>query len=137
MSRLGITQVVRRFCLECQGDSSVAVQECADHECALWEWRLGKSPADSTVAEVSASPVSKSAQARLTARARAAARRPVLRAVRRHCLCCATCKEDVRACAAREDCLLWSFRFGVLPETYRAVRQRFLRPKTISLFESK
>lgn len=67
-------------------------------------------------------------------KAREAQRRVLLRAVRRHCLSCAASREDVRACAAREQCGLWSYRFGVRPETYRSVRERFLRPKTLSLF---
>lgn len=67
-------------------------------------------------------------------KAREAQRRVLLRAVRRHCLSCAASREDVRVCAAREQCGLWSYRFGVRPETYRSVRERFLRPKTLSLF---
>lgn len=66
-------------------------------------------------------------------KAREAARRLILRAVRRHCLTCAACRAEVRTCNARE-CGLWSYRFGVYPETYRTVRQRLSRPKTLSLF---
>lgn len=79
-------------------------------------------------AEFAASPTPSSPKAR------EAQRRVLLRAVRRHCLSCAASRADVRACAAREECGLWSYRFGVRPETYRSVRERFLRPKNLSLF---
>ncbi len=65
----------------------------------------------------------------LSPRARAA-----LRAVRRQCLLCAGSRQDVRACRAREECPLWSYRFGVRPETYKAVRQRFFAPRPLTLF---
>lgn len=180
MARLTISCVVRRFCLECQGNSSKAVRECADAHCALWEHRLppqnahpqGELMTNGTPTEHSAdepilaSPTgfaetansektkegAKTTVTTLTegtlkgysnlshadtshsgAKAREAARRLILRAVRRHCLTCAACRTDVRTCNARE-CGLWSYRFGVYPETYRAVRQRFSRPKTLSLF---
>lgn len=188
MARLTITCIVRRFCLDCQGASAKAVHECADVDCALWEYREAApsasagpltatptattsgagntaaasappdfdSPAGNVIGVgAAASPARSLADANSTAvdssantsadsdkadaasgsghSPRKAARRAVLRAVRRHCLLCAASRADVRTCDARE-CGLWSYRFGVYPETYRAVRQRFLRPKTLSLF---
>lgn len=163
MARLTISCIVRRFCLDCQGNSSKAVRECADTACALWEHRLPPqgaespapgadtvAPAEADAAPAPTAPVldtgdagaaslasSTDAVRRLAsnpgAAKRLAARRAILRAVRRHCMSCAACRADVRTCAARE-CGLWSYRFGVYPETYRAVRQRFFRPKTLSLF---
>ena len=36
--------------------------------------------------------------------------------------------------AAREDCVLWRYRFGVRPQTYKEVRRRFFAPKPLKLF---
>lgn len=162
MKRQTITHSVRMFCLECQGNSPKAVRECSDASCALWPYRLPDTSASSAMemggrpeatpqdvpldfacsaescAESSSDPVAAQdteevASRVLTPQAREAARRIVLRAVRRHCMACAASRGDVRDCAAREKCGLWSYRFGVRPETYRAVRQRFLGPKILSL----
>jgi hypothetical protein len=59
--------------------------------------------------------------------------RQALRAIRRQCLLCAGCRADVRQCRAKEECLLWSYRFGVRPEKYKAVRRRFFSPKLLPL----
>ena len=53
--------------------------------------------------------------------------RAALRAVRRQCMNCAGNRREVRACPARGSCPLWHCRFGVRPQTYKAVRRRFLR----------
>lgn len=59
--------------------------------------------------------------------------RPV-RAIRRYCLsCCGGEREEVRTCDARDRCALWSYRFGVLPETYRRVKARLTGPRTLVL----
>lgn len=107
----------RRFCLDCQGASPGAVRSCADGDCPLWDWRLPRhmAPAESR----------KEAGAALS--------RAVLRAIRRQCLACAGSRGDVRACAARGDCALWSYRFGVRPRTYREVRRRFFAPRELDL----
>ena len=47
---------------------------------------------------------------------------------------CAGSRADVRQCAAREDCVLWRYRFGVRPQTYKDVRRRFFAPKPLKLF---
>ena len=107
----------RRFCLDCQGASPGAVRGCADTGCPLWEWRLPpagrETPGDAGACSVTA--------------------RAVLRAIRRQCVTCAGSRGDVRACAAREDCALWSYRFGVRPRTYREVRRRFFAPRELDL----
>lgn len=59
--------------------------------------------------------------------------RAILRAIRRQCVACAGSPAEVRACAAREDCALWSYRFGVRPRTYREVRRRFFAPRELDL----
>ena len=109
MQRPTPLRALRRFCLDCQGDSATAVEHCADTLCALWAVRTAERPA-------------------------AAETRLILRAVRRHCMNCAGDRREIRACAAREHCPLWSLRFGVLPETYKAVRQRLAAPKRLTLF---
>lgn len=58
---------------------------------------------------------------------------PPLRAIRRFCLHCCGFRDAVRGCDARETCALWSYRFGVQPETYRRVRNRFSGPRTLAL----
>lgn len=186
--RVDALRSIRRFCLECQGESAAAVRQCTDSHCALWAWRLPEAPA-AVLAEVLAAvpghapaplpeaaasasgvktPGGEAAGPRAAAfpllmaaqqpsgaeeqtvagekpqgdedgpqrdpRVRKALARRALRAIRRHCLNCAGHRCDVRACAAREDCLLWSLRFGVRPETYKAVRQRFFAPKKLTLF---
>ena len=40
--------------------------------------------------------------------------------------------EDILT-AAREACALWHCRFGVRPQTYKAVRRRFFAPKPLRL----
>lgn len=37
-------KAIREFCLECCGDSSVAVKECTSHRCSLYPFRFGKNP---------------------------------------------------------------------------------------------
>ena len=135
MARVDVLRSVRRFCLECQGESAPAVRACADGQCALWQWRLPEPPAEllTTEAAPAASEEDAAAHAAREALLRKRLIRQALRAVRRHCLNCAGDRREVRACAAREDCALWSLRFGVRPETYKAVRQRFFAPKKLSL----
>ena len=107
----------RRFCLDCQGASPGAVRGCADPACPLWQWRLP--------------PASRGAAA--TDGACSGMTRAVLRAIRRQCVTCAGSRGDVRSCTAREDCALWSYRFGVRPRTYREVRRRFFAPRELDL----
>lgn len=114
-----IPQAARRFCLDCQGASPDAVRRCADAGCPLWEWRL---PSGAAVAGGEAS----GAAARAVPQA-------ILRAIRRQCLACAGSRGEVRACVARADCPLWSYRFGVRPRTYKLVRRRFFAPRELDL----
>lgn len=58
---------------------------------------------------------------------------PPLRAIRRFCIHCCGFRDAVRGCDARETCALWSYRFGVQPETYRRVRSRFSGPRSLAL----
>lgn len=37
-------KAIREFCLECCGDSSVAVKECSSINCPLYRFRFGKNP---------------------------------------------------------------------------------------------
>lgn len=94
-------KAIRRFCLSCQGGSSVAIASCSDEECVLFLVR------QCTLEELSEE-INE------------------LRYIRRHCLVCAGSRSDVRKCEAKEDCPLWSYRFGVLPSTFKRVvaRQR-------------
>ncbi len=114
MARPQVLRCIRRFCLECQGGSAAEVRTCVDASCALWAWRFGDredlNELDSTQKK-----------------------RAALRCIRVYCLACAGQRADVRACNAKEQCAFWSLRFGVYPETYKKVRQRFFAPKKLSL----
>ncbi len=140
MARPDILRQVRRFCLDCQGNSSPEIQQCRDTACHLWPWRLGKntpeiqspvheqtlpSPTDDTCAS----------QSNGDAMAVTLLQKKALRVVRTHCLSCAGHRSDVRQCTAREACPLWSLRFGVYPATYKKVKARLARGKRLSLFE--
>lgn len=111
----GPLTAIRQFCLECQGASAKAVRACADRHCPLWDWRLASLPDEPC-------PVPEDE-----------AGRQALRAIRRQCMLCAGDRGEVRACAAREVCVLWRYRFGVRPQTYKLVRRRFFAPKPLSL----
>ena len=120
MARSGAIAAIRQFCLECQGASSRSVRSCPDDQCPLWAWRMAALPGESPVAPeaVEAGDVARAA----------------LRAVRRQCMNCAGKRREVRACPARGSCPLWHCRFGVRPQTYKAVRRRFFAPKALRLF---
>lgn len=53
-----------------------------------------------------------------------------LRVMRRFCLDCGGNRAEVRHCDAKDSCPLWSYRFGVLPSTFKRVFAR--RRKTRS-----
>lgn len=53
-----------------------------------------------------------------------------LRAIRRFCLACGGNRTDVRSCDAKDACPLWSYRFGVLPSTFKRVVARRRRSRT-------
>lgn len=108
-------RAVRHFCLACQGLMAENVSSCPDRDCPLWAWRF---------------PVNQEENAN-TLRDKS---RQALRAIRRQCMCCAESRHEIRTCSARENCELWSFRFGVRPDTYKVVRRRFLSPKFLRLF---
>ncbi len=121
MSQPNVLRQIRRFCMQCQGNSSAQVMACTDKDCALWTCRHGHSQNvedDPNILSSSTSTLQRSA----------------LRIVRRHCLRCAENRTDVRACTARDDCPLWSLRFGVYPATVKRVRKRLAQPKRLSLF---
>lgn len=118
MARIDAGRAVRRFCLECQGESAAAVRRCADIGCALWPWRL---PPEQPAPEPP-SPTEKASR-----------RVALLRAVRRQCMACAGHRKEVRLCGAGA-CPLRPLRFGVTPATYQAVRARFFAPRKLTLF---
>ncbi len=97
-------RALRRFCLDCQGNHPPSVAACPDVECRLYPFR------------------------QCTVTPPAEEERP-LRAVRRHCLLCAGSRAEARRCDAKESCSLWSYRFGVLPATFRRVASRRRRAK--------
>lgn len=113
----GPITAVRRFCLDCQGGSSRLVRSCPDDSCPLWAWRLVALPTE-------ASPEGSN---------KIQSSRAAMRVVRRQCMACAGGRREVRFCSAKGDCPLWSWRFGVRPQTYKDVRRRFFAPRALSL----
>ena len=137
MAKPDVLRALRRFCLECQGESPQAVRGCRDVACPLHGWRLPPEAAPEQAPLLEGTPAlppeSDAARKAAAAQERLRRQRQALRAIRRQCLVCAGDRQEARACAARE-CPLWHLRFGVMPETYKAVRARFFAPKKLSLF---
>lgn len=163
MSHVKTIRAIRRFCLDCQGGVAREVRLCPDTACGLYTWRLagivaggtnggrhdpaGDGDADAPDAAQDASvsggsankpAPDKSATDPLPGALPLIAQtlpdeRPV-RAIRRYCIaCCGGERAEVRTCDARDRCALWSYRFGVLPETYRRVKARLTGPRTLVL----
>ena len=98
---------IRSFCFACQGRSAARVRACEDADCPLHAFRLaGEEPLENAP----------------------------LRAARRYCLvCCGGERRELRSCAAKGSCALWSYRFGVSPHTYRRVKERLRGPRQFTL----
>ncbi len=131
MARPDILRQIRRFCLDCQGNSSPEIQRCRDTQCHLWPLRSGKAE---NLHEIVTEQSLDSTEATATTN-NALLQRKALRVVRIHCLSCAGHRTDVRVCTAKEQCPLWSLRFGVYPATYKRIKARLARGKRLSLFE--
>ena len=102
------SRALRRFCLECQGRHPPSVSACNDASCLFHPLRRVSPGADETAAPAAGD----------------AAPGKTLRVIRLFCLGCAGGRKDVRECDAKENCALWSFRFGVLPSTFKRVVAR-------------
>lgn len=107
MSLAGVDRAVRRFCLDCQGGSAASVAACLDAECLFYPVREHRAGDVNTDAK---------------------APRP-LRLIRGYCLGCAGSRREVRECEARDDCPLWSYRFGVEPATFKRVSSRLKKER--------
>ncbi|MFV0420920.1 restriction endonuclease [Oleidesulfovibrio sp.] len=108
MAKVKPIKAIRRFCVACQGGSSGMVRGCEDASCILYPFRNGEEPED--------------------------AERSCVQTIRRHCFeCSGGERAEIRRCAAREDCALWSFRFGCSPETWHRVRNRKKGAKALLL----
>ena len=128
MSNTG-RKAIRRFCLDCQGGYAPSVQACADDACVLHPLRHGRIAVDQEGCPQCALPgLDQTALLEHTDDCR-----PV-RLIRLFCLACAGNRREVRTCDAKEVCALWSFRFGVLPATFKRVvarRQRWRMTLTL------
>ncbi len=130
MARPDVLRQVRRFCLDCQGNSTAEILQCRDETCHLWPWRLGKN-----TPETEACGGNTQAFLMLDAPEKMFfLQKMALRVVRKHCLSCAGDRKDVRQCTARDACPLWSLRFGVYPTTYKRVKARLAQGKRLRLF---
>ncbi len=131
MARPDVLRQIRRFCLDCQGNASVEVGRCPDNACHLWPWRYGKNHAQTeNYGSLLVSPCTNEEPIKLVSLQKIA-----LRHVRKHCFNCAGDRKDIRQCTAKEECPLWSLRFGVYPATYKRVKARLAQGKRLSLFE--
>lgn len=123
-------RALRRFCLECQGGHLPSVTACRDVDCLLYALRCH----DETAGEPESGDANARCGAALIPPAKGAcsAESPV-RAIRRFCMACGGNRADVRTCDTKETCPLWSYRFGVLPSTFKRVlaRQRRSRGELI------
>ena len=84
MANPGPVAAIRQFCLECQGNSSRSVRQCADEDCPLWGWRMAAIEAEGRPEWHGPD-----------------APRRALRVIRGQCMMCAGSRADVRQCAAR------------------------------------
>ena len=152
-------RALRRFCLDCQGGHVPSVSSCRDGSCILYPYRRLKPPAsgspeprppelhdpesgeaalsgpDPAVAagEQPAAPADApgpEGPVPATASSGHVSAEPTLRVIRRFCLNCAGSRAEVRECDARDNCSLWSYRFGVLPATFRRVIARRRKKRT-------
>lgn len=160
MSYSRVVRAIRRFCLECQGGAAREVRRCPDLDCALRIWRMAGARGTEQPGQVegcigagcpaSVAPGAVAAAAAAAVENGAAAREavvppecvppgnegevvPPLRAIRRFCLHCCGFRDAIRGCDARDACALWSYRFGVRPETYRRVKARFYGTRPLVL----
>lgn len=85
MSRLAPLKSIRKYCLECMGDSPGLVRDCIDKDCSLHLYRHGNNPSSGRV----------------------------LKAIRNQCLNCAETKTEIRNC--NSDCYLKPYRMGTNP----------------------
>ena len=84
-------KAARARCLDC-AESPSAVKRCEFHDCSLYSYRFGRQMH--------------------WGKEKPVGYKPVLRAIRAHCLwCCKDSRTEVRLCPA-EDCPLWLYRFG-------------------------
>ncbi len=128
---------IRSFCFACQGRSAARVNACDDADCPLHACRLGEKTGHSedsaersfTEQDFAGQTLEKQESAAQDSRSE-----NPLRAVRRYCLvCCGGERREVRSCAAKGGCALWSYRFGVSPCVYRRVKARFFAPRQFTL----
>ncbi|MFA9393305.1 MAG: restriction endonuclease [Halodesulfovibrio sp.] len=108
MAKVSPQKAIRRFCLTCQGGSSKRVEGCKDGTCLFFNHRLGNGPETP--------------------------QRSTVQQIRQYCLMCSdNNRNEVRSCSAREDCDLWSFRFGCTPKTWTRVKRRVNQPRKLLL----
>ena len=146
-------QSIRRFCLECQGGSSRAVQGCVDRICPLHTVRLGphvhqphhsgpengphNTPGNVPEHEAACGPEHEPGfqnnPEHLSAPEQANEPKVRhLRLIRNYCINCAASRQDVRQCDAK-TCHLWPYRFGVSPATFKRVLNRIQQPQALLL----
>ena len=113
-------KAVRRFCLDCQGGHVPSVRDCTDALCVLHTLRHGPAVEPEGALAAEANPDAEETAAE-SAKVITKENTGPVRRIRHICLGCAGSRQEVRACDAKENCALWSFRFGVLPATFKRV----------------
>ena len=114
-------KAIRRFCLDCQGGYAPSVRACLDTVCVLHSLRHGIGTDEASPPKPALSDQAEPMQAERI--------RPV-RLIRLFCLICAGNRREVRICDAKGRCAHCSFRFGVLPATFKRVVARRQRWRT-------
>lgn len=111
-------RALRRFCLECQGGHAPSVISCLDTACPFHPFRLPFPEVPPSAAGTAAPKNGASLDESLAGSV------PAARVIRRFCMGCAGGGKDVRECDAKENCAVWSYRFGVSPATFKRVVAR-------------
>ena len=61
-TQMSLAKVMRKKCLDCSGFQPAEVKKCVATDCALWPYRMGKSPFRSHMAKESSKKVKNNAE---------------------------------------------------------------------------
>lgn len=120
-------RALRRFCLECQGGHAPSVVACKDVDCFFYALRSPCEKAETPTSD--AAPVRCEEPCAIFSQEGACFTERPIRVIRRFCMACGGSRADVRTCDAGDACPLWSYRFGVLPATFKRVLARQRRTR--------
>jgi len=90
MKKITYLRAIRKFCLDCMGNSSNLVNECPSINCKFYPYRFGKKP---------------DIKPKITP----------LKSIRLYCVECVETSDEVRKCTM-PDCPVYYYRFGKNPK---------------------